>query len=165
MNLNQHRGAVSAPVKINEVLGTRRMHRLSDSLGRMHVAGNLTRRLGLEQEAVGRAGGFAQRLRPQFDAMRRFKGITGLDHDKVRGFRGIAGFDNDQLQRIAGLAGFKAIDPKLFQAAGWMRRLPDPAPWLRGLQGQIGERFKALKLTLPANWQSSHPRSWATWCT
>lgn len=152
-SLKQFRGALRAPVKINEVLGISRMSWLQDSLKRMYEAGNLSKRLGLDQNALGLAGGFAERLRPQLDAMRGFKGIARLDNDTLRGFRGIAGFDNDQLKRISGLAGFNAIDPKLFEAAGWMRRLPDPAPWLRGLREQIGERLEALKLTLPANWR------------
>ena len=152
-SLKQFRGALRAPVKVNEVLGISRMPWLQDTLKRMHEAGNLSKRLGLDQNALGAAGGFAERIRPQLDAMRGFKGMTGLDNDELRGFRGIAGFDNDQLKRISGLAGFKAIDPKLFEAAGWMRRLPDPASWLRGWQEQIGERFEALKLTLPVNWR------------
>ena len=152
-SLKQFRGALRAPVKVNEVLGISRLPWLQDTLKRMHEAGNLRKRLGLDQNALGAAGGFAERLRPQLDAMRGFKGITGLDNDTLRGFRGIARFDNDRLKRISGLAGFKAIDPKLFEAAGWMRRLPDPAPWLRGWQEQIGERFEALKLTLPVNWR------------
>jgi hypothetical protein len=152
-SLKQFRGALRAPVKVNQVLGISRLPWLQDTLKRMHEAGNLRKRLGLDQNALGAAGGFAERLRPQLDAMRGFKGITGLDNDTLRGFRGIARFDNDRLKRISGLAGFKAIDPKLFEAAGWMRRLPDPAPWLRGWQEQIGERFEALKLTLPVNWR------------
>jgi hypothetical protein len=152
-SLKQFGAALRAPVKINEVLRVSRMPGLQDSLKRMQDAGNLRKRLGLDPNALGLGGGFAERLRPQLDAMRGFKGITGLDNDRLRGFQGIAGFDNDQLKRISGLAGFKAIDPKLFETAGWMRRLPDPAPWLRGLQEQIGAKFEALKRTLPANWR------------
>jgi hypothetical protein len=151
-SVKQFRGALPAPIKITEVFGISRMPWLQDTLKRTHEAGNLRKRLGLDQNALGLAGGFAERLRPQLDALHG-KGITGLENDTLRGFRGIAGFDNDQLKRISGLAGFKAIDPKLFEAAGWMRRLPDPAPWVRGFQGQIGERLEALKLTLPANWR------------
>jgi hypothetical protein len=152
-SLKQIRGALGATVKINEVLGISGKPWLQDALKRMQEAGTLGKRLGLDQNALGLAGGFAERLRPQLDAMRGFKGITGLDKDTLRGFRGIAGFNNDQLKRISGLAGFKAIDPKLFEAAGWTRRLPDPAPWLRGLQEQIGKGLETLKLTLPANWR------------
>lgn len=152
-SLKQFRGAFRAPVKINEVLRIRRMPWPQDSLKLMHEAGNLSRRLGLDQNALGLAGGFAERLRPQLDAMRGFKRITERDNDALRGFGRIAGFDNDQLKRISGLAGFKAVDPKLFEAAGWMRRLPDPAPWVRGVQEQIGESFKAFELALPANWR------------
>lgn len=152
-SLKQFRGALRAPVKTKEVLGISHMLGRQASLTRMHAAGIPRRRLGLDRNALGLAGGFAERLRPQLDAIRDFKGITGLDKNTLRGFRGIAGFDHDQLKRISGLAGFKAIDPKLFKAAGWMRRLPDPAPWLRGMQEQSGKMLEALKLTLPANWR------------
>lgn len=152
-SLKQFRGALRASDKINEVLGISRIPWLQDSLNHMHEAANLSKRLGLDQNALKLAGGFAERLRPQLDAIRGFKGITGLDNDVLRGFRGITGFDNDQLKRISGLAGFKAIDPKLFEAAGWMRKLPDPAPWLRGLQEQVGKSLEALKSALPANWR------------
>lgn len=153
-SLKQFRVTLPAPITINQSLGIGRIPRLHDTLKHMRDAGNLSKRLGLDRNALGLAGGFAGAATgPQLDAMRGFKGITGLDKDTLRGFRGIAGFDNDQLKRISGLAGFKAIDPKLFEAAGWMRRLPDPAPWLRGFQEQIGERLEALKLTLPANWR------------
>jgi hypothetical protein len=166
-SLKQFGDALRAPPKINKVLGISRMPGLHDSLKGMREAGNLRKRLGLDQNALGLAGGFAERLRPHLDAVRGLKGITrlnndalrgfrgiaGFNNDTLRGFRGIAGFDNDQLKRISGVAGFKAIDPKLFEAGGWMRRLPDPAPWLRGLQEQIGAKFEALKLTLPGNWR------------
>lgn len=127
--------------KIANLAGIGRMPWLQDSLKRLHEAGDLRKKLGLD------------RIGPQLDAMHGFRGATGVDKDKLRGLRGIAGFDEGELKRISGLAGFKAIDPKLFETAGWVRRLPDPAPWLRGLQDQIGPRLEALKLSLPGNWQ------------
>jgi hypothetical protein len=137
-SMKQLRGAVRGPyLKLNEVLGISRTPRIQDSLKRLQEAGKLHKSLGIDPKVLGIASGFAERMRPQ-----------------LRGLRTpIAGFDENELKRISGLAGFKAIDPKLFETAGWVRRLPDPAPWLRGLQEQIGERLEALKLTLPANWR------------
>jgi len=138
----QLRGALRANYpKITDLPGIRRMPWLQDSLKRLHEAGDLRKKLGLD------------RIHPQLDAMRGFRGITGIDKETLRGFRGIAGFDENELRRISGLAGFKAIDPKLFETAGWLRKLPDPAPWLRQFQQQIGPTLKALKLDLPANWR------------
>lgn len=148
------RGALGATYpKASDIAGISRMPWLQDSLKRLHEAGNLSKKLGLDRTALGLAGGFAERVRPQLDAMRGFRGITGLDKDALRGFRGIAGFDNNELKRLSGLGGFKAIDPKLFETAGWLRKLPDPAPWLRRFQEQIGPTLEALKLALPANWR------------
>lgn len=126
--------------KITNLAGIGRMPWLQDSLKRLHEAGDLRKKLGLD------------RIGPQLDAMHGFRAI-GVDKDRLRGLRSIAGFDQGELKRLSGLAGFKAIDPKLFETAGWVRRLPDPAPWLRGLQKQIGPYLEALKLSLPGNWR------------
>jgi len=152
----QLRGALGATYpKVTDIAGITGASWFKDSLKRLHEAGHLRKTLGLD------------RIAPRLDAMRGFRGIAGfddktlrafrgiprLDDKTLRGFRGIAGFDENELRRISGVAGFKAIDPKLFETAGWVRRLPDPVPWLRQFQEQIGPRLEALKLTLPANWR------------
>lgn len=113
--------------KFTGLSGGNRMPWLQDALKGLHEAGNMRKKLGLE------------RIGPQLDAM--------------RGLRSISGFDQKEFKRMSGLAGFKAIDPKLFETAGWVKRLPDPAPWLRELQKQMGSHLEALKLSLPANWR------------
>jgi hypothetical protein len=123
--------------KVSNIPGIGRM-RFQDPLKRLDVAGNLSKKLGLDRKAAGLSTAFSERFRPQLKAMPHVQGIAGLNHDALRGFRGIAGVDHDELKRISGLAGFKAIDPKLFETAGWLRKLPDPTPWLRQFQGQIG---------------------------
>jgi hypothetical protein len=126
--------------KITNLVGIGRMPWLQDSLKRLHEAGDLRKKLGLD------------RVGPQLDAMHGFRAI-GVDKDRLRGLGSIVGFDQGEFKRLSALAGFKAIDPKLFETAGWVRRLPDPAPWLRGLQEQIGASLEALKLGLPGNWR------------
>ena len=153
-SVKQLRGALRAHYpKISDITGIGRMPWLQDSFKRLNLAGDLSKRLGLDRNALGLASGFAERVRPQLEAMRGFREITGLGNDTLRGVRGIAGFDDNELKRISGLAGFKAIDPTLFETAGWLRQLPDPAPWLRGLQERFGPWLDSLKLALPANWR------------
>lgn len=57
--------------------------------------------------------------------------------------------DNLAALRVAS----KAIDPKLFQAPGWIRTLPDPAPWLRRLREQTSSWIEASKRAHPRNWR------------
>lgn len=124
--------------QVGDIAGIGKISSFQDSLKRLDVAGNLGKTMGLGRSILN-SPAFSDQVRPQFEAM--------------RGIQQIAGFDEDELNRISGLAGFKAINPKIFETAGWLRKLPDPAPWLRGLQEKFGPMLEGLKLALPANWR------------
>ncbi len=51
----------------------------------------------------------------------------------------------------------KVLDPDWFKAAGWMRTLPDPAPFLRRLQEATAGIVEQFKAALPANWRELEP--------
>lgn len=68
---------------------------------------------------------------------------------------GVGAHNDIAASKLKALGGFevKAINPKLFETADWLRKLPDPAPWLRGFQKQGGSWREAMKEALPANWR------------
>jgi len=135
--------AVAPKVKIEKIFGT---NNLDAVLGRTGLAGTID----VGKLDVGNITGPKQRkmldsfLGNDFykDAVRKL-GLFGQQANPVLGNL-----------RSFGMAG---IDPKLFEAPAWMRRLPDTAPWLKGIEKQFGSLLESMKEALPPNWRELEP--------